>query len=261
MDKEFGLKELYEVSLKATYPIEVGDRKIAPGEVIAIFDKIQIANFEEKKDWRTAKGGFDSRALVWWEETKEVKLTFTQGVFSRNQLALMTNAKLISKKDGERLILSCREILETDEEGKVFLKHNPLDNVFVYALNTGEKILNFEVSEQNLQITKKYEEIIIDYQYEYIDDYSYFAFGRELTSGYLTLEGKTRVKDDITGHVKTGIIKIPKLKLMSTLSMRMGSNTAPLIGQLDAVAVPEGVKGQKKVMELIFLNEDIDSDM
>lgn len=261
MDKEFGLKELYEVSLKATYPIEVGDRKIAPGEVIAIFDKIQIASFEEKKDWRTAKGGFDNRALVWWEETKEVKLTFTQGIFSKNHLALMTNAKLISKKENENLILSCREILETDEEGKVFLKHNPLSSIFVYILSTGEKILDFQVSEQTLQIAKKYEEIIIDYQYEYVDDYNYFSFGRELTSGYLTLEGKTRVKDDITGHVKTGIIKIPKLKLMSTLSMRMGSNTAPLVGQLDAVAVPEGVKGQKKVMELIFLNEDIDSDM
>ena len=57
MDKEFGLKELYEVSLKATYPIEVGDRKIAPGENIAIFDKIQVATFDEKKEWRTAKGG------------------------------------------------------------------------------------------------------------------------------------------------------------------------------------------------------------
>lgn len=261
MDKEFGLKELYEVSLKATYPIEVGDRKIAPGETIAIFDKIQVATFDEKKDWRTAKGGYDSRALIWWEETKEIKLTFTQGIFSKGQLALMTNAKILSKKQGENLLLSCRETLETDEEGKVYLKYAPQENIFVYAQKTGEKILDFEVADQVLQIAKKYEEIIIDYQYNYVDDYSYFSFGRELTSGYLALEGKTRVKDDITGHVKTGIIKIPKLKLMSTLSMRMGSNTAPLIGQLDAVAVPEGVKGQKKVMELIFLNEDIDSDM
>lgn len=261
MDKEFGLKELYEVSLKATYPIEVGGRTIVPGETIAIFDRIQMAGFEEKKDFTTANGGIDNRPLIWWEETKEIKVNFTQGIFSKNQLALMTNAKLATKKKGELLTISCREEVETDEDGVALLKHNICKPVFVYIKNTGEKISDFSFSDQKLQLDKKYEDIVVDYQYEYNDDYSYFTFGRELTSGYLALEGKTRVKDDITGHVKTGIIKIPKLKLLSTLSMRMGSNTAPLVGRLDAVAVPEGVKGQKKVMELIFLNEDIDSDM
>jgi hypothetical protein len=41
----FGIKELYDVTLKATYTIEVGERRIEPGETIAAFDKIQIANF------------------------------------------------------------------------------------------------------------------------------------------------------------------------------------------------------------------------
>ena len=70
-----------------------------------------------------------------------------------------------------------------------------------------------------------------------------------------------RVKDDITGKVKTGIIKIPKLRLMSDLSMRVGSDAIPQVGRLDAVAVPEGTRGQSKVMEIIFLNDDIDADM
>jgi hypothetical protein len=82
-----------------------------------------------------------------------------------------------------------------------------------------------------------------------------------LTNGYLSLEGKTRVKDDITGQVTTGIIKIPKLKLMSDLSMRLGQDAVPVVGRLDAIAVPTGERGHKKVMELIFLNDDIDSDM
>ena len=85
--------------------------------------------------------------------------------------------------------------------------------------------------------------------------------GRPLTQGYLSLMGKMRVKDDITGKVKTGIIKIPKLRLMSDLSMRVGSDAIPQVGRLDAVAVPEGGRGQSKVMEIIFLNDDIDADM
>jgi hypothetical protein len=54
--------------------------------------------------------------------------------------------------------------------------------------------------------------------------------GRPLTNGYLSLSGKTRVKDEITGQVTTGIINIPKLKLMSDLSMRLGDNATPIMG-------------------------------
>ena len=42
MNSEFGLKELYDLTLKATYPIEMEGRKFEAGEVIARFDKIQI---------------------------------------------------------------------------------------------------------------------------------------------------------------------------------------------------------------------------
>jgi hypothetical protein len=45
MNNEFSLKELYDVRLKATYPIEIGNHKFAPGETIAFFDKLTLANF------------------------------------------------------------------------------------------------------------------------------------------------------------------------------------------------------------------------
>jgi hypothetical protein len=37
---DLGFKELYEVSLKATLPIEVGGKTIESGETVAFFDKI-----------------------------------------------------------------------------------------------------------------------------------------------------------------------------------------------------------------------------
>ena len=40
MNNELGFKELYDVSLKATYPIEVDGVNIEVGETIAHFDKI-----------------------------------------------------------------------------------------------------------------------------------------------------------------------------------------------------------------------------
>jgi hypothetical protein len=83
MTNELNFKELYSVSLKSTYPIEVNGETIEAGETIAFFDKIQIANFQEIKSFVSANGGYDNRELVWWEETKEIKINFSQGVFSK----------------------------------------------------------------------------------------------------------------------------------------------------------------------------------
>lgn len=83
MINELNFKELYQVSLKATYPIEVGGKIIEPGETVASFDKIQIANFQEIKSLTSANGGFGNRAQIIWETTKEIKISFTQGVFSK----------------------------------------------------------------------------------------------------------------------------------------------------------------------------------
>jgi hypothetical protein len=95
MNNEFGLKELYDLTLKATYPIEMDGRKFETGEVIARFDKIQIANFREITSRASANGGKSNLTLVTWEDPKEIQLTFTQGIFSKRQFALLSNANLI----------------------------------------------------------------------------------------------------------------------------------------------------------------------
>ena len=261
MDNNVGFKELYEVSLKTTYPIEISGRKIEVGETIAVFDKIQIGNFEEKKNFISANGGFDNRARVWWEETKEVRVNLTQGVFSKSHLALMTNAKYVENEGQSFVSINRREEVETNDEGKAIVKYPVSAPVFVYDKKTGQKLTDFTYTDNTIITSLNYTEIIVDYYYNYDNKYSIFSFGRGLTNGYLSLEGKTRVKDDITGQITTGIIKIPKLKLLSNLSMRLGQDAVPLVGRLDAIAVPTGERGHKKVMELIFLNDDIDSDM
>jgi hypothetical protein len=83
MNNELNFKELYEVSLKATYPIEVEGKLIEAGETIALFDKIQIANFQEIKTIASASGGYGNQDHILWETTKEIKISFTQGVFSK----------------------------------------------------------------------------------------------------------------------------------------------------------------------------------
>lgn len=260
--EQFGLKELYDVSLKSTYPMKIGNRNIEIGEKIAVFDKIQIANFNEIKKFQSANGGFDNRARVIWEDTKEIQFNFTQGIFSKTQLALMANSKLINySAEKGSVLISKREELESNESAEIELKYKPSVNLFIYDKNTFEKIGYEQISEKVFKVYAPYLDLIVDYQYEYKNNIDELVIGTQLTNGYLELEGKTKIKDDITGHTHTGIITIPKLKLMSNLSMRLGGSANPVVGNFSAIGCPIGTKGNKKVMELFFLADDIDSDM
>ena len=226
----FGFKELYDVSLKTTYHIELDGRIIEIGETIAVFDKIQLATLIEKSDTRSANGGYDNRPLVWWEETKEISLRFTQGVFSKKLLALMSNSALIKNAENTPVAINIRETLETDEQGIAMTKHPIVAPAFVYNAKTGEKLTDVTIGVQQIITAQPYQDIVVDYWYNYTNQSTTMVVGRPLTNGYLSLSGKTRVKDEITGQVKTGIINIPKLKLMSDLSMRLGENATPIVG-------------------------------
>ena len=261
MTNDFGFKELYEVSLKATYPIEVGGNTIETGETIASFEKIQIANFQEIKNTYSSNGGFDNRAHIFWDSTKEIKINFSQGIFSKTQFALMTNAHFIENMGDEIVTINAREEYESDENGKIEVMRTLREPIFVYDKVTGKKIKDWARTDNIIYINEQYKSVIIDYNYDYNNGFTAMRVGKPLTTGYLSLTGKMRVKDDTTGKVVTGIIKIPKLRLMSDLSMRVGSDAIPQVGRLEAVAVPEGARGQSKVMEIIFLNDDIDADM
>ena len=260
-NSEYSLKELYDVVIKATYPLEINGKTILENETIAAFDKIQIANFKEAVEVTTAHGGYGDRDRVWWENVKEIELDMNQGIFSSVQLALMTNSRLVKLEDKTSVFLNKRVETESDEDGIIAVPDIPVDYFFIYNRATGEKITTYEVVDNQHCRIEPYTNVILDYQYEYINGGSKMIIGTQLSNGYFTLQGKTRVKDDITGQTRTGVLFIPKLKLMSDLSIRLGRDATPVVGRLKALALPVGSRGNSKVMEMIFLNDDIDSDM
>ena len=85
--------------------------------------------------------------------------------------------------------------------------------------------------------------------------------GNKLTGQFLQLEGKTRVKDDTNGIVTTGLLVIPKFRLMSGLSIVLGAQAAPISARFTGVGLPVGTRGNTRVCEFYFLNTDVDSDM
>lgn len=262
MNNEFSLKELYDVRLKATYPIEIGNHKFVPGETIAFFDELTLANFQEIQKVTSANGGYENRGRVFWTSAKEVQIAFHQGIFSRTQFALMSNARLL-KLSEEAIPISCREVhdIEIGGDGKIELRNEPV-KLFCYDENFDSvdpiscdgRTVSFDSDQEGKTIT-------IDYEYNYVGGIQKATIGKELISGFISLEGKTRVKDDITGQTRTGIIKIPKLKIMSSLSMVLGTKANPVVGTFQAIGLPVGARGESEVMEIIFLNDDIDADI
>lgn len=262
-NNEFGLKELTDLTLKATYPIEMAGHVFEPGEVIARFDKIQLANFKEITSRVGANGGYDNRALIIWEDPKEIQLNFTQGIFSAIQFALLSNSRIIQKKENACVLIPEHFKGESDEAGRINVNRKNIQDVFIYNTRTYEKITpkSIDLEKGEIVIDQCYCDVDIDFNYCYQDSTTMCVLGRKLIEGYLQLEGKSRVKDDITGKTRTAILRIPRLKLVSDLSMRLGREATPVLANFNAIGLPVGGKGSKKIMELLFLNDDIDADM
>jgi len=54
---------------------------------------------------------------------------------------------------------------------------------------------------------------------------------------------------------------IPKLKLMSDLSIKLGRDVNPTVTSFRAEGLPTGARGNSVVCNLYTLNDDIDADI
>lgn len=262
----FGMKDVYECTLKAPYDVQMGNLVIQAGEPIVIFDSLQMVNFNEIKDYIYARGGYGNQAWVSWERTKELYLSFSQGIFSRIHLAILSNVEM---REHVQPVIPMWETVESDENLQAYLKHKPCDkDIWAYKKSTGENVRGSwetigEDENEKYRITfidiDPYEDIQISYNYEG-ESADIIHFGRHLLNGFFSLTMKTRLKDDRTGKTVTGVFSAPRVKLMSDFSIRLGSDAPPAVGNFNIVAMPTGPKGSEKVMDFILLNDDVDSD-
>lgn len=244
--------------------MKLGTRQVEAGETLIYLDKVSIGNFDEISQHISANGGFENAPLITWETVEGMRIILQQGIFSRSQFAILHDLKLIGENRRNPLYINQRESLEV-EDGKILLTRTPYSDLYCYKKETGAKI-DIEPNSQNLREVKvknapDYSEVIADYYFEYEGMATTAVVGRAALNGFLSLQARTKVKDDITGQVKTGILTIPKVKLMSDLSMVLGKTVDPLMGKMVLMAYPAGTKVNKTVMELAFLSEDLDSDL
>ena len=261
MENSYSFKEFEKVKLKALDEFAIGDRVIVEGEIIASFDRIMIAGLNEIVKVITAHGGFADRDLVIWENSKGADLIFTQGVFSPTQFALANN---IFRQDiglNEAIKLTTEETCEADEHGVVTVSEVIAVTPFVYVAATGEKVTNWTWTGNKIQGLTAYKDYVIQYQYNYLNGGTVFMLGERLYNGYFELEGQTTFKDDKTGAMLTGILKLPKLKMNAGMSIRLGTQANPNVVSFSAKAYPVGERYFSKYGEFYILNDDLSSDI
>lgn len=253
---DYGIKELYSVALKATYNMEIGGKEYEKDEVIMRFDKLLIAHISEDKATNSARGGAGNTPLITWDNTKDVQFMCEEGVLSKTSFALLSRSKLVNKTKSETISVPIMGEILQPENGKVTLKYKPNGTGFIYDLETGERLYS-NITEQSYPALN---DVIADYEFDYNNGGDVLEVGHRLFNGYLKLEGKMRLKDDSDGHDKTAIITIPRIKLMSSLTMRLGRNASPMMGNFNFIGYPVGQRGAQQVMFIQMLNDDIDSD-
>ena len=96
-------------------------------------------------------------------------MTFTQGIFSKRQFALLSNANLIQKAPTDKILISTQFKGESDEEGKIQLEKENVTNVFVYNAKTFDRIkpTNIDLEKGVIAIENAYCDVEIDFQYKH----------------------------------------------------------------------------------------------
>lgn len=266
----FGVKELYGVTLKCTSNMEINGEWFEEGEPIISFDKIQIAYLNEQKRRISARGGYHNQTFITWEDTTGMGIQLSEGVISKTGLSLISNSGIL-KEDNQKIIIPYSEILESEkEDGKwILTTRHPLGTK-PYIRRNGKKITDFTCQPNTMKITinnVQDDAEIEPPQYNVYYDYIYqggahkMCVGHRLVNGFLSLTGRMRLKDDQSGKETTCLIEIPKVQLMSDLTMRLGSEVNPYVYGFQLQAHPVGERGNQYVCKFTMLDRDIDSDI
>lgn len=281
IDQYFGIKELYEVVLKAKTPMQFGSRRLEAGEPVLYFENIVISSLSEKNSLIMARGGWSNLPRVIWEDRSEVVFMLREGVMSSIGLGILLSANMTERKESESLMVPKREgPFDLDEDDCLELQHMPImypkKKVFIYEYendvaqrkvmgeivevrtkDNGEQYPRIRI--KNADVTKTY---IVDYYYEYKDEALIYLIQKERFNGLFTLEGKFYSKDENEGLDYTNLIYMPKVRVVSDVNLRLGERADPTTSVFNIVGLPEKTEeSENLIVKITRLNQDIDADI
>ena len=287
-DQYYGHKELYEVVLRAKNPMQFGDRYIEADEPVLYFNNVNMSLLTEQNRPIFAKGGWGNMPHVIWDERSEVQFQMIEGVMSSVGMGILLSASVASQNSQPLYIHMKEGPKECSFNNVLDIKHWPVPypekKTFIFNYNNDaiqEKVYgrkyrtNPSIEEKNdyprLEIfsDKNCEHpiinggnFVIDYYYKYEDEALIYTVQKERFNGLFTLEAKFYSKDENEGNNYTNILYMPKVRIVSDISLRLGERADPTVSTFNIIGMPETV-GEKKnlIMEITRLDRDIDADI
>lgn len=297
-DQYFGIKELYEVVLRAKAPMDFGNRKIEIDEPVLYFENVSLATISEVNAPIFARGGWGNMPHVIWEDRSEVTFSMSEGVMSNLSMSILFNSKVGSERTEEIIVnkregpmqLTSRTVNGTTIEGLFPLSHTPIlppkRKVFIFEYDRDVnqkkvygKLINdvpdaFDSNKvqpyiqvydsKNFQpenLADNTKQYLIDYYYNYESEALVYLIQKERFNGLFSLEGKFYSKDENEGLNYTNIIYMPKVRVVSDINLRLGERANPTVGQFNIIGMPETIGSNKKglLLEVTRLDADIDN--
>lgn len=298
MQEMYGIKEFYDINIRLNNPIDFNGRHFDINETILVLESAEIANLDERKINIPATGGYHNNTLINWEIDKEMNFALKHGVLSPISYSILSNSKIempkmksVSYSEDLKTIEDnnycyvdlkykpnhcncimgvqpnpCFEPLPMGRRPELMLKPLPPNKekfIFVYDKETGKRINDFEIYENRLYFKNLYRAVYINYTFNYQDDIKIIRVGDRLFNNFLSLTGKMSIKNDVTGEVTTGILEIPKIKLTSSLSMRLGKQYSDsTVSDFFFTGYPdENIRREKQlVSKITFLGADLSGE-
>ena len=287
IDQYFGVKELYEVALKAKVPLYFGSRYIEAGEPVLYFENVIMSVLNEKNQPVFARGGWNNLPRVIWEDRSEVQFALSEGVMSSISMSVLLSATVGEKKHEEPMLVPKREgPFELQVGHRLYPAYWPVSSlenktfIFEYARDVAQKKMYGKeihgvpdpfTGEGEIPCIEVYEdkeltklasmdnEYLIDYYYQYNNEALIYTIQKERFNGLFTLEGKFYSKDENEGLNYTNIIYMPKVRVVNDINLRLGERADPTMSVFNIIGMPETTTDKKSlIMEITRLSEDIE---
>lgn len=290
-DEYFGVKELYEVVLRAKVPMQFGNRYIEEQEPVLYFENISMSVISQKTNPIMARGGWANLPRVIWEDRSEVQFQLAEGVMSKISMGVLLSANVGAQEENKPLLVPKREgPFSLNDDNRIFIEHWPVKNnqkkafIFEYDRDVAQKKVYgkriegiadpfdsnkdrpcIEVYEDKglTTLADKNKQYIIDYYYEYKDEALIYTIQKERFNGLFTLEGKFYSKDENDGLNYTNLIYMPKVRVVSDINLRLGERADPTMSVFNIIGLPENTGNNKQslILEITRLDRDIDGDI
>lgn len=267
MDLEkFGIKELYEATLKATCNMRIGNKEYSLGENILFFKNLNISSISQDANIIAAKGGKGNYSRIIWESYNDLIISINAGTITKTGLSSLLNAGVA---ESSSFLVPKNLFFNLDSTGKYqIIDDIDMDSpIFVYLKDTDgvlEKTTAYTITNGLLECTSgANKEGFISYYYSYTDEGERLSISKDRFNGVFRFEGKAYYKDEETGLQKTAVFVAPKVRLVSNLRFMLGEKANPLLSIFNLVAMPGKVYKNEDdlIIDIQLLDSDIDSSI